>query len=96
TFDEKRLFASAPLQPPVPFRGVMLGLPLCEDIWFPKVCGHLKAMGAQILIAPHGSPYEIEKDERRLHNVVRARVAETGLPLVFLNRIGGQDELVFD
>ena len=96
TFDEKRLFASAPLQPPVPFRGMMLGLPLCEDIWFPKVCGHLKAMGAEILIAPHGSPYEIEKDERRLHNVARARVAETGLPLVFLNRIGGQDELVFD
>lgn len=96
TFDEKRLFASAPLQPPVPFRGIMLGLPLCEDIWFPKVCGHLKTMGAEILIAPHGSPYEIEKDERRLHNVARARVAETGLPLVFLNRIGGQDELVFD
>ncbi len=96
TFDEKRLFASAPLQSPVPFRGVMLGLPLCEDIWFPKVCGHLKAMGAELLIAPHGSPYEIEKDDRRLHNVARARVAETGLPLVFLNRIGGQDELVFD
>lgn len=96
TFDEKRLFASAPLQWPVPFRGVMLGLPLCEDIWFPKVCGHLKAMGAELLIAPHGSPYEIEKDDRRLHNVARARVAETGLPLVFLNRIGGQDELVFD
>ncbi|MFN3474725.1 MAG: NAD+ synthase [Blastomonas sp.] len=96
TFDEKRLFAAAPLQPPVPFRGLMLGLPLCEDIWFPKVCGHLKAMGAELLIAPHGSPYEIEKDERRLHNVARARVAETGLPLVFLNRIGGQDELVFD
>lgn len=96
TFDEKRLFASAPLQSPVPFRGVLLGLPLCEDIWFPRVCGHLKAMGAELLIAPHGSPYEIEKDDRRLHNVARARVAETGLPLVFLNRIGGQDELVFD
>ena len=96
TFDEKRLFASAPLQSPVPFRGVMLGLPLCEDIWFPTVCGHLKVMGAELLIAPHGSPYEIEKDDRRLHNVARARVAETGLPLVFLNRIGGQDELVFD
>lgn len=96
TFDEKRLFASAPLQPPVPFRGAMLGLPLCEDIWFPKVCGHLKVMGADLLIAPHGSPYEIGKAGRRLHSVARARVAETGLPLVFLNRIGGQDELVFD
>lgn len=96
TFDEKRLFASAPLQPPVPFRGAMLGLPLCEDIWFPKVCGHLKVMGADLLIAPHGSPYEIGKAGRRLHSVARARAAETGLPLVFLNRIGGQDELVFD
>jgi len=96
TFDEKRLFYPAPLQAPVAFRGAMLGLPLCEDIWFPTVCAHLKAEGAEILIAPHGSPYEIEKDERRLHQVAGARVAETGLPLVFLNRVGGQDELVFD
>jgi NAD+ synthase len=96
TFDEKRLFAPGPLPDVVPFRGMRLGLPICEDIWFPAVCGHLAAQGADMLIAPHGSPYEIDKDDRRLMQVAGARVAETGLPLVFLNRVGGQDELVFD
>jgi NAD+ synthase len=96
TFDEKRLFASGPLPDPVEFRGVKLGLPICEDIWFPTICSHLADAGAEILIAPHGSPYEIDKDERRLMQVAAARVRETGLPLVFLNRVGGQDELVFD
>jgi NAD+ synthase len=96
TFDEKRLFAAGPLPDVVEFRGVRLGLPICEDIWFPTVCGHLAAQGAEILIAPHGSPYEIDKDDRRLMQVAGGRVAETGLPLVFLNRVGGQDELVFD
>ncbi len=96
TFDEKRLFASGPLPQPVPFRGIRLGLPICEDIWFPKVCGHLQAQGAEILIAPHGSPYEIDKDDRRIDIVGEVRVAETGLPLIFLNRVGGPDELVFD
>ena len=96
TFDEKRLFASGPLPDVVEFRGVRLGLPICEDIWFPAVCGHLAAQGAELLIAPHGSPYEIDKDDRRLMQVAGGRVAETGLPLIFLNRVGGQDELVFD
>ncbi len=96
TFDEKRLFASGPLPEPVPFRGMQLGLPICEDIWFPKVCGHLKAQGADILIAPHGSPYEIDKDDRRIDIVGKVRVKETGLPMIFLNRVGGQDEVVFD
>ena len=96
TFDEKRLFASGPLPDPVDFRGVKLGLPICEDIWFPTICSALADAGAQILIAPHGSPYEIDKDERRLLDIAAARVRETGLPLVFLNRVGGQDELVFD
>ena len=96
TFDEKRLFASGPLPEPVAFRGMQLGLPVCEDIWFPKVCGHLKAQGAEILIAPHGSPYEIDKDDRRIDIVGKVRVKETGLPMIFLNRVGGQDEVVFD
>ncbi len=96
TFDEKRLFASGPLPDPVDFRGVKLGLPICEDIWFPTICSALADAGAEILIAPHGSPYEIDKDERRLLYIAAARVRETGLPLVFLNRVGGQDELVFD
>lgn len=96
TFDEKRLFASAPLQEPIEFRGVKIGLPICEDIWFPAVCAHLKAAGAQILISVNGSPYEIEKDDRRLEAVAGIRVRETGLPMIFLNRVGGQDEVVFD
>lgn len=96
TFDEKRVFAPGPLPEPVDFRGMRIGLPICEDIWFPAVCGHLKAAGAEILIAPHGSPFEVEKDDLRRDGVAAVRVAETGLPLIFLNRVGGQDELVFD
>ncbi|HTH27228.1 MAG TPA: NAD+ synthase, partial [Sphingobium sp.] len=96
TFDEKRLFAPGPLPDPVEFRGVQLGLPICEDVWFPFVTAHLKNKGAEILINVNGSPYEVDKDDRRLNGVCIARVAETGLPLLYLNRVGGQDELVFD
>jgi NAD+ synthase len=96
TFDEKRIFTPGPLPGPVVFKGVNIGLPLCEDIWFPTVCGHLKALGAELLISPHGSPYEIDKDELRVNGVAALRVAETGLPLAFVNRVGGQDEIVFD
>ncbi|SKB65180.1 NAD+ synthase [Sphingopyxis flava] len=96
TFDEKRVFASGPLPEIVEWRGVKLGLPICEDGWFPTVCGHLAAQGAELLISVNGSPYEIDKDDRRLSQVFGARVAETRLPLIFLNRVGGQDELVFD
>lgn len=96
TFDEKRLFAAGPLPDVVEWRGVKLGLPICEDGWFPAVCNHLKAQGAEILLSVNGSPFEIDKDERRLADVFARRVAETSLPLAFLNRIGGQDEVVFD
>jgi len=96
TFDEKRIFASGPLPEPVEFRGVKLGLPICEDGWLAPVSKHLAERGAEILISVNGSPYEIDKDDRRLEEVFAARVAETGLPLLFLNRVGGQDELVFD
>ncbi len=96
TFDEKRIFAPGPLPEPVTFKGVKLGLPLCEDIWFPAVCGHLKERGAELLISPNGSPYEIDKDELRVAGVAAARVRETTLPLMYINRVGGQDELVFD
>ncbi len=96
TFDEKRLFAPGPLPRPVEFRGVRLGLPICEDGWLPKVPRHLAEQGAEILISVNGSPYEIDKDDHREMDVFRARVKETGLPLLFLNRVGGQDELVFD
>lgn len=96
TFDEKRVFVSGPLPEPVEFRGVRLGLPICEDGWLPTVCGHLAERGAEFFICVNGSPYEIDKDERRQTVVFAARVRETGLPLAFLNRIGGQDELAFD
>ncbi len=96
TFDERRIFASGPLPEPVTFRGVKFGLPICEDGWFGEVCTRLKMGGAEILLSVNGSPYEIDKDDRRLTQVFGKRVAETGLPLMFLNRVGGQDELVFD
>ena len=96
TFDEKRVFAAGPLPEPIEFRGVKIGVPICEDIWFPIVTAQLKKLGAELLIVPNGSPYEIDKDDVRSTRVARARVAETGLPLVYLNRVGGQDELVFD
>lgn len=95
TFDEKRVFAAGPAPGPISFRGVRLGVPICEDIWTPDVCETLAETGAEILIAPNGSPFEVGKDDRRLLLGV-ARVSETGLPLIYLNRIGGQDELVFD
>ena len=96
TFDEKRIFAAGPLPAPVEFRGVKLGLPICEDGWLPAVSAHLAGLGAEILISVNGSPYEIDKDDRREFVVFASRVKQTGLPLIFLNRVGGQDELVFD
>jgi len=95
TFDEKRLFSPGPLPEPIAFRGARIGVPICEDIWFPRVCAHLKARGAELLLVPNGSPYEIDKDDQRLA-LAHMRVEETGLPLVYLNRVGGQDELAFD
>ena len=96
TFDEKRHFRPGPLPDPIRFRGAQIGVPICEDVWFPAVAAHLKASGADFLIVPNGSPYEIEKDAYRASKVVGARVAETGLAIAYLNRVGGQDELVFD
>lgn len=96
TFDEVRLFRPGPLPEPIAFRGVMIGLPICEDVWHPDVCRHLAERGAQLLICINGSPYEIDKDTLRIEGVARRRAADTGLPLAYLNRVGGQDELVFD
>jgi NAD+ synthase len=96
TFDEKRIFTAGPMPEPVEFKGVRLGLPICEDGWLAPVSKHLAERGAEILISVNGSPYEIDKDDRRLEEVFAARVRETGLPLLFLNRVGGQDEIVFD
>ena len=94
-FDEKRVFAPGPLPQPVVFRGTRIGLPICEDIWFPVVTAHLAEAGAELLLVPNGSPFEVEKFELRL-DLVRQRAAETGLPIAYVNQVGGQDELVFD
>ena len=94
-FDEKRVFVPGPLPEPVSFRGVRLGLPVCEDIWYPACVEHLAKAGAQLLLVPNGSPFEVEKFHQRL-DLAHHRVAESGLPLVYVNQVGGQDELVFD
>jgi NAD+ synthase len=95
TFDEKRVFASGPLPEPIAWRGVKIGVPICEDIWQDRVCHHLAEAGADLLLVPNGSPFEIDKDEKR-QQLVRSRVVSTGLALAYLNRVGGQDELAFD
>jgi NAD+ synthase len=94
-FDEARVFAPGPVPGPVNFRGVRLGVPICEDIWRDEVPECLVETGAEMLLVPNGSPWERDKPDLRL-NITVARVTETGLPLVYLNQIGGQDELVFD
>src|SRR5690606_7374489 len=94
-FDEKRVFAAAPPQGPVNFEGVRLGLMICEDMWVPDVAATNAESGADILIVPNGSPFEHEKFERRL-GLAGQRVIEPGLPLIYVNQVGGQDELVFD
>jgi NAD+ synthase len=99
-FDEKRVFASGPVPGPVSFRGVRLGLPICEDTWtdwgdYENVVETLAETGAELIIVPNGSPYWRDKAEVRL-NVTVARVTEVGLPLLYVNQVGGQDELVFD
>src|SRR3954453_11203452 len=95
TFDEKRVFAPGPIPEPLQFKGVKIGLPICEDIWQEIVCAHLADAGAEMLLVPNGSPYELDKDELR-YRLVRNRAVQTGLPIAYINRVGGQDELVFD
>ncbi|MBN9040455.1 MAG: NAD+ synthase [Rhizobiales bacterium 62-47] len=100
-FDEKRVFARGPAAGPVTVRGVRVGVPICEDTWleeseeYENVVECLAETGAEILVVPNGSPYTREKNDMRL-SVSVARVAESGLPLIYLNQVGGQDELVFD
>jgi NAD+ synthase len=94
-FDEKRVFAPGPMPGPVEFRGVRIGVPVCEDIWGPDVVETLSETGAEILIVPNGSPYHRGKQDIRLSLVV-ARINESKLPLLYVNQVGGQDELVFD
>jgi len=100
-FDEKRLFARGPAAGPVTIRGIRVGVPICEDIWleeseeYENVVECLAETGAEILVVPNGSPYARDKSDVRL-SIAVARVTESRLPLVYLNQVGGQDELVFD
>ena len=94
-FDEKRVFEPGPIPEPIPFRGIKLGVPICEDIWEKDICTSLAKSGSDLLIVPNGSPYWMGKQAIR-YGVAEARVAETKCPLVYLNQFGGQDELVFD
>ena len=94
-FDEKRVFTPGPLPGPIELNGARIGAPICEDIWGPDVTECLAETGADILIVPNGSPYDRTKPDMRLNQTV-ARVTETGLPLLYVNQVGGQDELVFD
>jgi len=94
-FDEKRVFQPGPMPGPVNFRGVRLGLPICEDIWGAEIVECLAETGAELLVVPNGSPYWRQKGDVRL-NIAVARVTEQGLPTIYVNQVGGQDELVFD
>src|SRR5436190_15948726 len=94
-FDEKRVFDQGPMPGPVSFRGVRIGVPICEDIWKEEVCECLQETGSEMLISPNGSPFDWPKPDQRM-NVAVARVKETSLPLLYVNQVGGQDELVFD
>src|SRR4029079_1383008 len=91
---EKRVFAPGPAPGPISFKGVRLGVPICEDIWTEESTETLAETGAELLLVPNGSPFEQNKDDTRL-NLVVARVTETGLPLAYLNQIGGQEQPVF-
>ena len=94
-FDEKRVFAVGPMPGPFNVRGVRIGVPICEDIWKPDVVECLTETGGEILLVPNGSPFEAGKEDVRL-NLIAARVTEARLPMIYLNQVGGQDELVFD
>ena len=94
-FDEERLFEHGDVTGPFVVGGVRIGAPICEDAWHEDVCETLAETGAEILLVPNGSPYYRNKFETRLNHMV-ARVVETGLPLVYLNMVGGQDDQVFD
>ena len=94
-FDEARVFHSERLSGPIAFRGIRIGLMICEDMWFSDVSESLQESGAQILVVINGSPYDQNKEDERI-SVAVSRVVETNLPLIYVNQIGGQDELVFD
>lgn len=94
-FDEMRVFKHGPFVQPVDYNGYKLGIGICEDFWFSPVAMNLAANGADVLISLNGSPFEIGKDKKRLE-IMRARIRETGIPALYINQVGGQDEVVYD
>ena len=94
-FDEKRVFAPGPMPGPLVFKGVRIGVPICEDVWTADVVECIAETGGEILLVPNGSPYEVGKTDVRVQLGVN-RVVESGLPFVYVNQVGGQDELIFD
>jgi NAD+ synthase len=94
-FDEPRTFDSGDMSGPYTIGDARIGTPICEDAWYEDVCETLEETGAEILVSPNASPYYRGKFEKRINTMV-ARVIETGLPMVYLNLIGGQDDQVFD
>ena len=94
-FDEVRIFDAGPLGGPYSVGNTRIGSPICEDAWHPDVAETLEETGAEFLLVPNGSPYYRGKFDTRL-NLMVSRVVETGLPLIYLNMVGGQDDQVFD
>ncbi|MDP1836904.1 MAG: NAD+ synthase [Reyranella sp.] len=94
-FDDKRVFAPGPMPGPLVFKGVRIGVPICEDVWTADVVECISETGGEILLVPNASPYEIGKTDVRVQLGVQ-RVVESGLPFVYLNQVGGQDEVVYD
>lgn len=94
-FDEERIFEPGPMPDVVDFKGTKLGLLICEDCWHSDITRHLAEQGADILVVPNGSPFSLDNVRSRM-NVAADRVEETGLPMIYVNQVGGQDELVFD
>jgi NAD+ synthase len=94
-FDEFRVFDKGPLPDPVEFKGVKIGLPICEDLWQPGVASHLASKGAELLISANGSPWRRTALSERVE-ALGEKVHNEGLPLIYVNQVGGQDELVFD
>lgn len=94
-FDEKRVFSRGLISSPFEISGVKIGCPICEDLWFEDVARSMVTSGANMLISPNGSPYARGKVDVR-NDIVLKRSEETGVPIVYLNMTGGQDDLVFD
>src|SRR5450631_3152682 len=95
-FDEKRYFTPGTDPTVIELNGIRAGVLVCEDVWDAAPALQARQAGAQVLLVINASPYEVDKQLQREQEVGRARVGETGIPLAFVNLIGGQDELVFD